>query len=107
MVSDGFLPPVVTGVLYKKWFVSGLVELNGWSFVHAMSGCASAAWMMKTCPGSSRQRMRRNLLVTHILWEWIQFAVERERATPRWAVDAVIDTIFYMAGAEVVLRCTK
>lgn len=88
-VSDGLLPPQLAQALYVTVATVGPTEINGWSFVHMLSGALS------------RNLTLQQALQLHTLWELFQFVAGDNRADYETALDVLFDTAFFYAGYQL------
>jgi hypothetical protein len=85
-LSDAFLPDVLRAPLFRPIVRVGPTDINGWSFVHALSGVAL-----------SRLSFWQALAV-HTAWEVLQALVGDNKRDWETALDVPLDTLFFMAG---------
>lgn len=89
-MSDAFLPPAITRALYTTIVPVGPAEINGWSFMHLLSGMIlallwpSVEWWQA--------------LIIHTMWELFQALIGDNKMTLETLVDVPLDTLFFMAG---------
>ena len=87
-ISDGFLPVAVTSQLYKRIYKIHETDINGWSFVHLISGYITAYFISSY----------KEAFYTHTLWEMFQFIAGDNKFDLESAIDITLDTLFYMFG---------
>jgi hypothetical protein len=92
-IGDGLMPAPVRNTLYKSWYKTETVDLNGWSFMHALSGFVFATlfpnqtiWMW---------------IFIHTVWEIYQILIGMTDLLGdpvSESVDIIFDTIFACLG---------
>ena len=88
-ISDAFVPQEVSLMLDKYILVLPPMYINGWSFVHGLSGIlirlfiTTNAWIA---------------LNIHTAWEIFQFFLESKANSMVVWTDIFMDTIFFIVG---------
>jgi|UniRef100_A0A6C0IUK2 hypothetical protein len=86
-LSDAFLPKLITDFLYTKYVKVFDTYINGWSFMHLLSGIIV----------SMKYDWHAALLI-HTLWELFQAIIGDNDPTLETLVDVPLDTLFFMFG---------
>lgn len=91
-LSDGLLPEPIVTRLYTV-FIPGPygADINGWSFVHALSG-AFVGLIGRTF---------NEAFVLHLMWEAFQFAVGDNTFSLETLFDVTFDTLFFLVGWQM------
>lgn len=94
-ISDGMLPSFLTKLLYHPFYKKDYIELNGWSFVHGMSGSFLACVFPRTS--------FKDAIMLHACWEFFQYIAGDNKLWPESKlylsiVDIFFDTLFFMIG---------
>ena len=89
-ISDAFMPKQVKKLLYTEIVSLGEsnADINGWSFMHMLSGVIIALFGFKALPA----------FVIHTLWELFQATVGDNKWDYETLVDVPMDTLFFMIG---------
>jgi len=96
-IGDGLMPQPVRDTLYKSWYKTETIDLNGWSFMHALSGAIFAYLFPK-------QTVLMWIFI-HTLWEIYQIIIgmTQIKENPKEeSVDVFFDTLFSVIGFFVV-----
>lgn len=97
------MPQPVKEVLYGSWFKTDeLIDLNGWSFVHAGFG-----FLFGKYAGGYIEPTYLNLVLVHSGWEAFQLAIGMTKPTTAGAVDIAFDTAFSLAGLWLYNQTNK
>jgi len=86
-LSDAFLPKPITDFLYKDYVKIFDAYINGWSFMHLLSGIIVS--LKYDWPAA---------LLIHTLWELFQACIGDNEPTLETLVDVPLDTLFFMLG---------
>lgn len=87
-VSDGFMPDFLKIILYKKLIGIGPAHINGWSFMHLLSGIIVGLLKFNALPA----------FIIHTIWEIFQASVGDNKLDLETAIDVPLDTLFFMFG---------
>lgn len=87
-ISDAFMPKPVKKILYTNIIPVGPAYINGWSFMHMLSGVIVG--MMKIDWLTA--------LIIHTLWEIFQATIGDNSLDVETLFDVPLDTMFFMMG---------
>ena len=94
-LGNGFMPKPVQDFLFRPILKTKYIEINGWSFVHLLSGYVYKKIFVTSTLLS--------WLIVHTLWEVYQISIGMTdiKYISEW-VDIFLDTVFALVGYIIV-----
>lgn len=93
-LSDAFLPDPIRRILFVKVWHCDSAYVNGWSFVHLLSGVL-VGWLEVTF---------WQALLIHTAWELLQVLLGDNTLSLASMVDTLMDLTFFMVGWFVAMK---
>jgi hypothetical protein len=87
-ISDGLLPSFITIILYKPIIKIKDTDINGWSFIHFISGIIYNIF----------DKNIYNAFIVHTIWELFQFIAGDNKIDLESFLDITFDTLFFISG---------
>jgi hypothetical protein len=87
----------INKTLYNSWYKTNLIDLNGWSFMHAFSGMLFASFFLK--------QTLLTWIFIHTIWEIYQILIGMTKIkenTLEESIDIFFDTLFAVLGFILV-----
>lgn len=93
-MSDGFLSPPITKILYRSYIKTDRIDINGWSLVHFLTGSVSS---MMNIPLST-------YVIVHCIFEIFQLWAEENELDLTEFIDISLDILFGVLGYIITNR---